>query len=264
VTIGSADFPEDEILAYVYAGAMKARGVTVSVHADIGERPAYITALRDGSIGAVPEYSGSILDYLDPSATAKAPGAVYTSLQHVAAAQGFAVTGYAPAQDIDTITVTKATAAKYHLTTIASIKTVAGELSLGAPEPLLTLPYGVPALKSAYGVVFRRFVPLPAGGTVTQTALRNGTIGAADIFSTDPSISKYGFVSLTDTKHIFAAQNVVPLFKLNVLTEPMTQACNAVSAQLTTASLRNLVGKVADGTSPASAAAQWLSSAGLG
>src|SRR5215471_1913883 len=59
VTIGSADFPEDEILAYIYADAMKARGVTVSVHADIGERPAYIAALSDGSIGAVPEYSGS-------------------------------------------------------------------------------------------------------------------------------------------------------------------------------------------------------------
>lgn len=264
VTIGSADFPEDEILAYIYAEAMKARGVTVSVHADIGERPAYIAALSDGSIGAVPEYSGSILDYLDPAATAKAPGAVYAELQGVAAAQGFAVTSYAPAQDSDTITVTKATAAKYHLTTIASLKNVAGSLSLGAPEPLLTLSYGVPALKSVYGVVFQRFVPLSAGGTVTQTALRDGTVGAADIFSTDPSIDAYGFVPLTDTKHIFAAQNVVPLFRLGVLTQPMAKACNAVSAKLTTAALRKLDGEVANGASPETAASQWLSSAGLG
>jgi osmoprotectant transport system substrate-binding protein len=238
--------------------------VTVSVHADIGERPAYIAALRDGSIGAVPEYSGSILDYLDPSATAKGQGAVYAELQQVAAVQGFAVTNYAPAQDSDTITVTKATAARYHLTTIASLKTVAGKLSLGAPEPLLTVSYGVPALKRVYGVVFQRFVPLPAGGAVTQTALRDGTIGAADIFSTDPSITNYGFVPLTDTKHIFAAQNVVPLFNRSVLTQPMARACNAVSAKLTTASLRSLVGEVANGTSPASAAAQWLSNTGLG
>jgi osmoprotectant transport system substrate-binding protein len=264
VTIGSADFPEDEILAYLYAGAMRARGVTVSVHADIGERPAYIAALSDGSIGAVPEYSGSILDYLAPSATAKAPGAVYADLQGVAAAQGFAVTSYAAAQDSDTITVTRATAARYHLTTIASLKDAAGSLSLGAPEPLLTLAYGVPALRSVYGVVFQRFVPLPAGGTVTQTALRDGTVGAADIFSTDPSIDAYGFVPLTDTRHIFAAQNVVPLFRLGVLTQPMAQACNAVSARLTTADLRKLDGEVAGGASPASAAARWLSSAGLG
>jgi osmoprotectant transport system substrate-binding protein len=264
VTIGSADFPESEILAYVYADAMKARGVTVSVHADIGERPAYIAALSDGSIGAVPEYSGSILDYLDPAATAKAPRAVYAELEDVAAAQGYAVTSYAPAQDSDTITVTKTTAAKYHLTTIASLKNVAGSLSLGAPEPLLTVPYGVPALKSVYGVVFHRFVPLSAGGTVTQTALRDGTVGAADIFSTDPSIDSYGFVPLTDTKPIFAAQNVVPLFRLSVLSRPMAEACNAISARLTTAILRKLDGEVADGASPATAAAQWLSSAGLG
>lgn len=103
------------------------------------------------------------------------------------------------------------------------------------PEPLLTLPYGVPALKRVYGVVFQRIVPLPAGGTVTQTALRDGTIGAANIFSTDPSITKYSFVPLTDTKHIFAAQNVVPLFNRNMLTQPMAQACNAASARLTTA-----------------------------
>ena len=264
VTIGSADFPEDETLAYLYADAMKARGVTVSVHADIGERPAYIAALSDGAIGAVPEYSGSLLDYLDPAATAKAPSAVYTELEGVAAAQGFAVTSYATAQDSDTITVTKATAAKYHLSTIASLKNVAGNLSLGAPEPLLTLSYGVPALKSVYGVVFQHFVPLSAGGTVTQTALRDGTVGAADIFSTDPSINTYGFVSLDDTKHIFAAQNVVPVFRLGVLTQPMAQACNAVSARLSTAVLRKLDGEVADGDSPASAAAQWLSSVGLG
>jgi osmoprotectant transport system substrate-binding protein len=55
MTIGSADFPESELLAYMYAGAIRARGVKVSVRANIGERPAYIAALRDGSIGAVPE-----------------------------------------------------------------------------------------------------------------------------------------------------------------------------------------------------------------
>jgi osmoprotectant transport system substrate-binding protein len=99
---------------------------------------------------------------------------------------------------------------------------------------------------------------------VTQTALRDGTVGAADIFSTDPSIDTYGFVPLTDTRHIFAAQNVVPLFRLSVLTRPMAEACDAVSARLTTAILRKLDGEVAGGDSPATAAAQWLSSAGLG
>ena len=258
VTIGSADFPESELLAYIYAGAMRARGVKVTIHANIGERPAYLAALRDGSIGAVPEYSGALLDWLDTSATATTPRAVDAQLQTVAARQGLTVTNYAQAQDVDTITVTKATAHKYHLSSIGDLEQIAGKLTLGAPAPLLTVPYGVPALKRVYGVVVHRFVPLPASGTVTQLALRNGTVQAADIFSTDPSITRYGFVSLKDPKKIFAAENVLAVFKQSVLTKPMLAGCNAVSARLDTASLRDLDGRVTAGEDPAAVASRWL------
>ncbi|MBO0813029.1 MAG: glycine/betaine ABC transporter, partial [Microlunatus sp.] len=36
VTIGSADFPESEVLAVLYGQAMQAKGVTVNYHLDIG------------------------------------------------------------------------------------------------------------------------------------------------------------------------------------------------------------------------------------
>jgi osmoprotectant transport system substrate-binding protein len=263
VTIGSADFPESELLAYIYAGAMRARGVKVTIHANIGERPAYFAALKDGSIGAVPEYSGALLDWLDTSATATTPKAVYAQLKTVAARHGLTVTNYAQAQDVDTITVTKSTAAQYHLSSIGDLEQVAGKLSLGAPAPLLTVPYGVPALKRVYGVVFQRFVPLSASGTVTQVALRNGTVQAADIFSTDPSIARYGFVSLKDPKTIFAAENVLAAFKQSVLTKPMLAASNAVSARLDTATLRDLDGRVTAGEDPAAVASSWLRTAAL-
>jgi osmoprotectant transport system substrate-binding protein len=242
---------------------MRARGVKVTIHADIGERPAYIAALRDGSIGAVPEYTGALLDWLDTSATATAPKAVDARLRKIAADQGLAVTNYARAQDVDTITVTKATAAAYHLSSIGDLKQIAGKLSLGAPAPLLTVSYGVPALKRMYGVVFQRFVSLPATGTVTQLALSNGTVQAADIFSTDPSITRFGFVSLKDPKGIFAAENVLVLFKRSVLTRPMLQACNAVAARLDTATLRELDGRVAAGEDPAAVASKWLKSVAI-
>src|SRR5262249_11861022 len=258
VTIGSADFPESELLAYIYAGAMRARGVKVSIHANIGERPAYLAALRDGSIGAVPQYSGALLDWLDTSATATTAKAVAAELEAVAAKQGLRVTNYAQAQDVDTITVTKATAGKYHLSSLGDLAHIAGKLTLGAPAPLLTVPYGVPALKRVYRVVFQRFVPLPAGGTVTQVALRNVTVQAGDIFSTDPSIARFGFVSLKDPKTIFAAENVLVVFKQSVLTKPMLAACNAVSARLDTATLRRLDERVTSGEDPAAVASSWL------
>ncbi|MET7898310.1 ABC transporter substrate-binding protein [Streptomyces mirabilis] len=258
VTIGSADFPEAEILAYVYAGAMKARGVKTEVHANIGERTSYMAALKDGSIGAVPEYSGALLSYLSPDDKASASEEVYADLKTAARRQNLAVTDYAPAQDADTITVTGETAKKYHLKTIADLKPVAAKLKLGGPAPLQTVPHGVPAFKNVYGVAFKQFVALSPTGTITQTALRNGTVDAADIFSTDPAISRYGFVSLEDSKHVFPAQNVVPVFRRDALTQPMEDACNAVSAKLNTRELRDLVTKVTDGGDPSEVASQWL------
>lgn len=94
----------------------------------------------------------------EPASTTWPPGRrpparrTSTQLRRTAQAQGLAVTDYAPAQDTDTITVTKATADKYHLRSIGDLKHVAGRLRVGAPQPLLTVPYGVPGLKKMYGV----------------------------------------------------------------------------------------------------------------
>ena len=263
ITIGSADFPESVLLADIYGDAMSAKGVKVSKKLNIGERPIYIKALEDGSIGAFPEYSGSILDYLDTTATAKTPADVLAALTTAAATKGLVPLDYAPAQDSDTITVTKATADKYHLTSIADLAPVASQLTFGAPAGFRTRADGIPALKSVYGVTFGTFTPLAAGGTVTQTALKNGTIDAGDIFSTDGSIAANNFVPLTDPKSMFAAQNIVPLFVKSKLTQAMTDACNAVSAKLTTTELATLDAQVAAGQDPDSVAKSWLSSQGL-
>ncbi len=264
VKIGSAAFPESVLLANIYGDAMAAKGVKVTKQLNIGERGVYIAALKDGSIGAVPEYTGSILAYLDPKTTARSPADVFAALQTSAAAAGFAVTNYAAAQDSDTITLTKKTADKYKLTSIADLKPVASTMTFGAPAQFKTRPDGIPALKSVYGVVFGRFTATEAGGLTTVTALNNGSVDAADIFSTDPAIAKYGFVSLTDPKSMFAAQNIVPLFSKKVLTQPMKDASDAVSAKLDTATLAKLVSEVAGGKDPAAVAKAWLSSTGLG
>lgn len=261
LTVGSADFTENVLLADIYGDAMSAKGVKVSKHLNIGERPIYMKALGDGSIDFIPEYTGSILSYLDASATAKTPTDVYAALQQKLDPKQVALK-YATAQDSDTITVTRATATKYHLTSIGDLASVASKLTLGAPAQFKTRPDGVPALKSVYGVTFGRFTPLQAGGAITVTALKSGTIDAADIFSTDSSIAKNNFVSLTDPKSMFAAQNIVPIVNKAKLTQPMVDACNAVSAKLDTATLAKLVAQASSGD-PDTVAKNWLSSVGL-
>ncbi|WP_353648374.1 ABC transporter substrate-binding protein [Nakamurella sp. A5-74] len=263
IVIGSAAFPENVLLAEIYGGAMAAKGVTVTKKLSIGERGIYLTALKNGEIGFVPEYSGSILSNLDPSAKAKSPKDVDAALKTVAAAQGFGTTNSAEAQNADTITVTQETADKYKLTSIEDLKAVAGELTLGAPAQFQTRPDGVPALESVYGVKFGTFTPTESGGTITVDALKGGSIDAADIFSTDPSITANGFVVLTDPKSMFAAQSIVPLFSQKVLTQPMADAADAVSAKLDTKTLAGLDAKLS-GDNAAQIAQEWLKSENLG
>ena len=66
----------------------------------------------------------------------------------------------------------------------------------------------------------------------------------ADIFTTDPSVSKYHFVALADPMHLFAAQNVIPIINKSVRPPPSSTTLNAVSAALTTGELVQLVGAV--------------------
>ena len=264
ITVGSADFPENTLLADIYGDAMAAKGVKVSKKLNIGERAAYMKALNDGSISFIPEYSGSILSFLDTKATAKSPADVYSALQQALGSKLTAL-NYAAAQDSDTITVTKDTASKYHLTSLADLCPVANQLILGAPQQFQTRADGVPALKSVYGVTFKQFTPLAAGGAVTVTALKNGSVNAADIFSTDPAIAANNFVSLTDPQSMFAAQNVVPILAKAKVTQTMADAVNAVSAKLDTTTLASLVAKVqTDKQDPDKVAKDWLSQNGLG
>ena len=72
ITVGSAAFPENEIIAEIYAQALEAKGVKVEKKLNIGAREAYIPALENGEIDLLPEYTGNLLLYLDKDATATA------------------------------------------------------------------------------------------------------------------------------------------------------------------------------------------------
>lgn len=263
VVIGSANFQENVLLMDIYAAALKAKGVTVTTKPNIGSRQVYIPALQDGSIDLIPEYSGVLLQYFNKTATQVSSADVLTALQAALPAT-LTVLDQSSAQDKDAIVVTKDTATKYNLKSIADLAPVASKLTLGAAPEFATVADGVPALKSIYGVTFGTFKPLDAGGPLTINALKNGQIDAGDIFTTDPSITADNFVALDDPKNEFAAQNVLPLISKSKVTPTISSALNAVSAKLDTATLTTLVAKViTDKADPATVASDWLKSVGL-
>jgi osmoprotectant transport system substrate-binding protein len=263
IVVGSANFPENVLLAEIYAEALKAKGVKVSTKLNIGSRETYIPALKDGSIDLIPEYSGVLLQYFDKTATQTTSDDVFTALKTAVPAP-LEVLDQSQAQDKDAVVVTKATADKYHLTSIGDLKSHASKLTYGGPPELKTRPTGLPGLKSKYGVVFGKFLALDAGGPLTIQALKSGRIQAGDVFTTDPNITANGWVILQDPQTLFAAQNVLPLINKGKASSTVSTTLNAISAKLDTATLGSLVKKVAlDKQDPDAVAKDWLSTAGL-
>lgn len=120
ITVGSANFPESELLADIYATALQGTGATVSKKLNVGAREKYFPALKEGSIDLVPEYLGSILTYLDKSAAESTVDQVKAALA-TKLPSNLTVLQQAPAQDNDSVVVTQATAQKYGLKSIADL-----------------------------------------------------------------------------------------------------------------------------------------------
>ncbi|WP_298229438.1 ABC transporter substrate-binding protein [Gryllotalpicola sp.] len=258
ITVGSAAFPESEILAYVYADALQASGVAATVTPNIGARDAYIAALKDGSIDLVPEYTGNLLQYFDAKATAQSSDDVYTALK-TAVPQGYEVLDQAAAQDADSYNVTKAFSEKWGVTSLADLKKVTDPITVAANPEFQTRPYGIPGLKSVYGVSATLLPINDGGGPNTLKALLDGKAQLADIYSTTPSITQNNLVTLADPDHMVLAQNVVPLINSGKADAAVTQALDKVQANLTTADLIEMNTKSSVGKESAqNIATEWL------
>lgn len=58
------------MLADIYADALRKVGVPVNTQLDIGSRQVYFKEVEHGALNVFAEYSGALLDCLQPSATA--------------------------------------------------------------------------------------------------------------------------------------------------------------------------------------------------
>ena len=142
--------------------------------------------------------------------------------------------------------------------------TIASKLIMGGPAEFKTRVDGLPGLTKNYGVTFSKFTVTDTGGPVTVTALKNGQIDAADLFTTDPSIAANGFVILADPKSNFAAQNILPIITKSKATPGVTAVLNGISAKLTTAEISTLmVQVVTNKQDPQAVASKWLTDNGL-
>jgi osmoprotectant transport system substrate-binding protein len=265
VTVGSTNFPEQLILAQMYAAVLEKAGVKVDTRLNLGNREVVFPALEKGDIDLLPEYNGSVLSFLDPKTTQTTSDEVNSALAPLLDAKGLVALDESPAEDKDGWAVTKETADKYGLAKISDLKGKAGQLVVGGPPELKTRPAGLPGLKKVYGIEdFKEFKALDAGGPLTTSALNKGDIDVGRVFTTQGAIAANNWVLLEEDKPLEPAQNIVPIGRKDAMTDQVKQALNAISAKITTEELTKLNKLVdVDKEDPEKVANDWLTQQGL-
>jgi osmoprotectant transport system substrate-binding protein len=261
----SGAFAENQIVAEMYAQVLERAGYAVQRQLDLRSRETSQNALEAGAIDVKPEYLSSLLLFLDPNAEASADTPeVARKTAELLRSERLTLLTPSAAQDTNQFVANAETAQRFDLTTMSSLAPVAGQLTFGGSPECPQRPFCLPGLHEVYGVLFDDFTPLDVGGPLTVDALKRDAVQIGLLFSTDPRIEQNGFVPLVDDRHLQNAENITPVIRSEKLDDEVRGLLDAVSAQLSTEEMTELVGRVViDGQGVAAVATAFLSANGL-
>lgn len=245
IPVGASADPQAQVLAHLYAGALRSSGAPA--HVEVLDAP--LTGLDSGAATVVPGFTGDLLATFEPSASALAGEDVYEALV-AALPEGVTAGDYGPAQDKPALAVSASTADRWADDDLTALIDHCSGLTLGARGA----DSGDPA------AVGRCRLPRPhefADSAALFNALAAGEVGVVWTSTADPALPD-DVVVLSDETPFLRAENVVPLYRRNMLTEPQVLALNRIAGELDTDGLTELRRAVADGTPPGEAADAWL------
>ena len=276
ISITSANFSEDTLVAYMYADALKHAGYSVSTgKLNLGTREVYLKAMEAGEVDLVPDYVGSLSQQLNtdengPNANTTKPVAssdlamTAANASSLATKEGLTLLTPSPAADQNGYGVSQATATKDHLTSLGQIAAYSSGWTFGGPPECQTRPDCLPGLQTTYGAKFGSFKALDAGGPLTLAALVNGTIQMGVVFTSDGTAAADHIVILDDPKHVAPVDNIVGLIRTAKSNAAVDAIVNQVDAALTTDALRQLNEQIGvNKADPATLAQQFDASHGL-
>ncbi|HKB50634.1 MAG TPA: glycine betaine ABC transporter substrate-binding protein [Solirubrobacterales bacterium] len=269
LTIGSKNFPEQEILGEVYAQALQAAGYKVKKALNLGSETVALQTLKSGQISGYPEYASTALTSffgIEPEEVPAAAQPAYEKAKAEFEKEGltaFPPTPFASANAVGTL---KKTADKLGLKTISDLTGKSEKLSLdGSPECRQRIDC-LAGLEKYYQLKFKSFTPVDIG--LRYTVLEKGQADLSILFTTDAQLSaeKDKFVILEDDKEVFPAGNVIFVTKPSVAKKAgpdYEKTIVEVQKGLTLPVMQELDARVElEKQSPAKAAAAYLKEAG--
>jgi glycine betaine/choline ABC-type transport system substrate-binding protein len=252
LVVGSRPGVESVLLADIYTGALRSYGFPARSE----QAPDPLTKLDSGAFVVVPGFTGRVLQRFQPGTAVRADAQVYKAMVG-ALPEGVAAGDYTTAaEDKPALAVTESTAKSWGGTDLSAVPRhcdglVVGSIT-GASTPSAVGSCRLPASRE-----------FPDDATLFA-ALRTRTITAAWTTSTDPGVPT-DLVVLSDGKHaLVQAENVVPLYRRNELTDRQLLAVNEVAGVLDTAALVEMRRQVTAGADPQAVADGWLGEHPLG
>jgi glycine betaine/choline ABC-type transport system substrate-binding protein len=252
VAVGSGPDAESTLLAGIYVAALRSYGF--GARAETASDP--ISQLDSGAFTVVPAFTGQTLQRLQPGAPAMSDAQVYRAMI-AALPEGVLAGDYTTAaDDKPVLLVTGSTATAWGGQDLSELPKHCAGLATGAVSGFAAPP----AVGSCPLPAPREF---PSGETLFA-ALRTGQLTAAWATTADPAIPA-DLVALADGKPaLIRAENVVPLYRRNALTDRQLLAINEVAGVLDTAALADMRRQVAGGADPQAVAGAWLAEHPLG
>src|SRR5690625_558027 len=195
IVVGAANFTESATLAELYAAVLADAGFNVEVRT-IGNREVYLPALESGELTVVPEYVGTLTEYLNLDQNGSDAEALASSdlddtmghLTELAENAGLTVGAASEAADQNSFAVTTEFAAEHDVNSLSDLaEACGGGIILGAPPECPERGFCQPGLEEIYGLTIE-FTSLDAGGPLTNAALRNGEGALGMILSSGPDL----------------------------------------------------------------------------
>lgn len=248
LTVVTTADPQHLVLAHIYAAVVKATGIDTKVRESVDP----VGELDTGIASVAPGFTGGVLRQFAPQQRPSGDAeATYTAMI-AALPAGVAAADYGTAEDRPAVAVPATAVSVSAKPTLAGLARHCDELAHAGqvgqgPVPIArigTCPTGNPRQFTGTGELF--------------AALTRGDIAVAWTSTANPALPADGVTVVDDEKDWLPANNVVPLYRRNELSEPQVLSLNKVAGELTTGELATMTREVSRGGDPRRVVDTWL------
>jgi osmoprotectant transport system substrate-binding protein len=265
ITLGTQDFPEARLLGELWRQALAVNGYAVDLRKRIGPTEDLDRAVRAGEIDGHPAYTGTSLSIVfGEEVSGLDAKRTYDQVKELYASRGQAVSGMTKFENVDAIATTNVLAQQERLREIADLREL-DRFRLGARPEFEDLYLGLEGLQQVYGLTNATFAPVTLGAQ--YTALDEGDVDAANVFTTDPQLQGGAYTVLEDPERLFGSQNAVMVVDADKLerigAERFMRVVDEVNSRLTTGAIVEMNQAVTEGQDDGDVAQRFLRDVGL-